>query len=341
MPNDDHFALVIGIDDYDNFDGLSGAVNDAQHFLTWLTSSSGGDVPAGNITTLLTDGVGPDPSFDTVVDEVARYIEDFEAGAGASLGSRLYIYLAGHGINVGDLGDCGLVVRNASLVTSDRNLPGKLLARKFMASGAFDEVVLFMDCCREVIPSNPSGQMQLLGRLPTVPGGNGTVVEGLATKWDRLSREKELPNPNGNGSSIQGLFTHAVLDGLERAVDDTGAVTAERLRDYVREYTLRLGADDQAAEIEFDPSDIVICSPIQPETTVYVTVTPPGTPFDIRDGDFELVPSARAPTPSGAVAVSLVPAKYIFCVPAGNEMGAYTATVSRSVLGREDDVAIE
>lgn len=340
MPNDDHHALVVGIEAYANFDGLFGPVNDARHFIEWLEDPAGGDVPSANITTILTDGAPTDPSFDAVVDGVARYIEDFESGNGAPLGRRLYIYLAGHGINVGDLGDCGLMVANASFVTSHRNLPGKLLARKFRSSCMFDEVILLMDCCREVIPNNPSGQLQVLQRLQTV-GGGGTVVEGLATKWDRLAREKELPNPDGVGSSIQGLFTHAVIDGLRRAVDDSGAVTAERLRDYVREYTLRLGAEDQTTEITVDPDDVVICRPPDPRTTVYVTVNRPDTDFDVRTGDYQLVqPLDKTPTPSGAVAVRLVPAKYVFGIPAGRPIDGYDAVVTWKVLGREDDVAI-
>lgn len=339
MANADHFALVVGIDDYHNFNPLQGAVNDANHFIAWLTSPAGGGVPHINITKLVSDGTTKAPEFDTVVDHIARYIEDFVT-TGHPVGKRLYIYLAGHGINVGDVGDCGLVVSNASLVTSYRNLPGKLLARKFMSSGAFEEVILLMDCCREVIANNPTGQLAVLNALN--PGtGPGTVVEGLATKWDRPAREKELPNPLGPGTSIQGLFTHAVIDGLQRAVDATGVVTAQRLREYVNEYTTRLGAENQSVDIDFDPTDIEICSPASPTTTVYVQLSPPNTDFDVRDGSFDLVaPTTKTARGIGTFTVELMPARYLFCAPAGASLDGYTHKVLKTVIGREDDVVV-
>ncbi len=341
MPNDDHFALVIGIDAYECFSGLEGAVNDAKNFIAWLADPRGGDVPAENVRSLFTDGTTQDPRFDVVLDEVARFVGEYEEANGARIGTRLYIYLAGHGINVGDLGDCGLVVTNASLVMNDRNLPGKLLARKLMSAGAFDEVVLLMDCCREVIAKNPSGQLPVLNRLQTVPA-SGTVVEGLATKWNRFSREKTLPDLGGNGSSVQGIFTHAVLDGLRRAVDENGNVTAEQLRGYVREYADRLGAADQTAEILADPRDIVICTPTDPTTTVYVTTNPPGTGFDVRDGSLNVMSNlTRAPGDAGFVSVPLEPGTYTFCTPAGRSFDEYDARVTRKVMGREDEVVLE
>ena len=79
MPNRDHYALVVGIDRYRSFSPLEGAVNDANHFISWLASPTGGDVPEGNITKLLSDGATFEPSFDVIVDEVASYIEQFES----------------------------------------------------------------------------------------------------------------------------------------------------------------------------------------------------------------------------------------------------------------------
>jgi hypothetical protein len=340
MPNNDHYALVVGIDQYKNFTALQGAVNDANHFISWLTSPAGGDVPIANITKLLSDGPTSEPSFDLIVDEIAAYIEQFEMNGHVPLGQRLYVYLAGHGINVGDVGDCGLVVANASTFTTHRNLPGKLLARKLMSSGIFTEVILFMDCCREVISNNPSGQLSVLDTLQSVPGP-GTVVEGLATKWARPAREKELPNPVGTGTSIQGLFTHAVIDGLQRAVDDNGAVTAQRLREYVAEYTTRLGATDQSVDIDFDPEDIEICSPADPTTTVYVSMNIPNTDFDVRDGSFDLIaPHSKTATGTDSYEVNLVPARYLFCAPAGATFETYTHKVPKTVIGREDAVVI-
>jgi hypothetical protein len=340
MPNVDHYALVVGIDQYQNFSPLRGAVNDANHFVSWLASPEGGNLPPANITTVLSNGVAPEPSHDLIIDEIAFFIDRFAATPPGPLGDRLYIYLAGHGINVGQVGDCGLVVANASLTTSYRNIPGKLLARSLMSSGVFTEVVLFMDCCREVIANNPSGQLAVLNAL--VPGaGSGTVVEGLATKWARPAREKELPNPDGLGTSVQGLFTHAVVDGLQRAVDESGVVTAQRLREYVGEYTYRLGAEDQSVDIDFDPFDIDICVPANPLTTVYVSVSAPNVDFDVRDGMFDLVaPTSNTETSPGTFKVELVPARYLFCTPAGASFDDYTLKVPKTVIGKEDNVVV-
>ena len=56
----DHYALVVGIDDYPQFRSLQGAKEDARQFAAWLRDTdTGGGLPEQNVKLLLSE---PDPA---------------------------------------------------------------------------------------------------------------------------------------------------------------------------------------------------------------------------------------------------------------------------------------
>jgi hypothetical protein len=339
MANDDHRALVVGIEEYERFQPLSGPVNDAEHFYGWLTSPTGGDVPPANVVKVVSAGHAGEPYRDQVEDRIADFVAEFDANQGR-IGRRLYIFLAGHGIDVGQLEDCGLVMANADVRTSDRCIPGRRVATAFKQSNAFDEVVLFMDCCREVTIQNPTGDLPILAGLPRDPQSPASLLHGLATQWTRTAGERLLPNPESPGASVQGIFTYALLDGLRRAGDTNGNVTGERLKGYVREYMSRLAGPGQDPDIDFAPNDIVICAPGEGSTRVHVRLPAGHVDFDVRDGDllFQRVPVAAAEA-DGTWTFPLRPGRYLFGTPAGREAGGYSAMRDATVVGEEFTVA--
>ncbi len=338
MANDRDFAIVVGINDYDHFSPLEGPVNDAGHFYAWLVSPKGGDVPAGNIVKLVSGARRSEPRRDQIEDAILPHIQKAVAGGGP-VGRRLYLFFAGHGMDVGDLEDCGLAMADANLIATDRSIPGRRLALAFKHSQAFEEVVLFMDCCREVELTNPAvGELAILNVLTPRPDSQSLLLHGLATKWRRRSGERELPNPEpDDGRSVQGIFTYALLDGLRRAADPAGQVTGDQLRNYVAQLMVRLGVVGQKPTIDFEPADIVLCTPGPGATSVQVGLPEGFTDFDVRDGGdrYVLVNAPRRECAAQTWSLSLRPSLYYVGAPAGREIGQYDVFTEASVVGSE------
>src|SRR6185436_3062104 len=108
---------------------------------------------------------------------------------------------------------------------------GRIYAAYFMKAGIFDEVALFMDCCRDVVPTLVPRLLTYadLTSIAQQPIDRGYYV--FATEWSRNSREKEIDG------QVRGVFTAALLAGLRgKAADAAGAVTTTSLSEYLREH---------------------------------------------------------------------------------------------------------
>jgi Caspase domain len=341
LPNHYDFALVVGIDDYTSFTPLHGSVNDAQHFHDWLTSPSGADVPEENISLHLSSGQAGEPRRDQVENKILPFIEKY-LNDGDPIGRRIYLFFAGHGIDMGSLEDCGLVMADASPVASDRAIPGRRLATAFKHSHAFSEVILFMDCCREVqIPNPPTGELPILTALPKVEHSTSRMLHGLATQWQQVAGERLLPNPEFSaeqGESVQGIFTYALLDGLKRAAGTDGHITGGQLRNYVGQYMTALGDGGQKPVIDFAPEDIVICSPGPGTTRLCITLNAPHQDFDVRDPDAYYAPVATPKTQVAGTTTWTLPVRpglYLLGAPAGRQPDHYDVQKKITVVGRE------
>src|ERR1044072_2744580 len=169
MPmNKSDYAVVIGIKAYPAFDGdgpLEGPENDAEAFHNWVKSQAGGNLPPENVELIISSQYTP-PA--TLPDDATPMIHDaqraFESlqeraeanaakGKGLRAGRRLYIYMAGHGFAPRD-DQTALLMANAtrSRVGPVYHILGQYTAHWFFKSKYFEEVILFMDCCREVYP---------------------------------------------------------------------------------------------------------------------------------------------------------------------------------------------
>ncbi|MEM7013629.1 MAG: caspase family protein, partial [Verrucomicrobiota bacterium] len=96
MPtNADHFALVVGIDDYPKFKSLAGAKQDAKDFAKWLADDEmGGGVPNDNLKLILSKKNPTRPihdDIDAALDEIFEATDNIRA-------ERLYFFFAGHGL---------------------------------------------------------------------------------------------------------------------------------------------------------------------------------------------------------------------------------------------------
>lgn len=250
MAADDR-AVVVGINRYPALGDLEGPENDARAFVDWLVSPQGGDVPEQNVNLILSsqyespsDAKQAEPTVMAVDQAFDSLVELAENG---KAGRRLYVFMAGHGF-APDLRTAALLMANAAKGRTGYHVPGLPYADWFVQSAAFDEVVLFMDCCRERYPRAPlrNPPYDLLSA-----GTPARYFYGLATEWSRAARERP------SGDTVRGLFSEALVGGLwGKARDEQGAVTGASLKKYVYN-TVRTGGQpgQPLQEPEFLPTE--------------------------------------------------------------------------------------
>lgn len=217
-----NYAVVIGIDHYKTRP-LSGAVNDALAFGEWLrekamvtvaenlkilTSSEGNDIAMGHEVDLAIDSV--------IQDATKNYKEK----------NRLYFYFSGHGL--------GITYDNTAFCLREwpgwfhHCLSGADYKAWFTNKAVFDEILIFLDCCREndvfAQPKSPAPDW----RNPT-----GTKTPNLlicnSTIYKKLSYEIEGPDAK------RGAFTSFLIEALNGDADPngTGTITTLDLKNHV------------------------------------------------------------------------------------------------------------
>lgn len=255
-PND--HAIVVGINGYQaGIPVLKGCVNDADLFHRWLVDGDGGGLDPANVS-LIRAPAPPSgkPERAQIEDIILGYYAHLTS-TGRRKGRRLYLYFAGHGVMPQSPNDedCGLVMGNA-LMLSLRSLLGRTTAKRVLKAALFDEVVLFMDCCRQMTANVMAhcelpdiGDVSIAARIP--------FIFGLAAPWAMTAAELELPHPLDptQGSLWQGVFTHALLRGLRTAVDQNGEVTSVSLKQFVRSAVQELLPDDDNVRPQIDLSE--------------------------------------------------------------------------------------
>jgi|EndMetStandDraft_5_1072996.scaffolds.fasta_scaffold65051_2 Caspase domain len=351
-PND--HAIIVGINRYRTGVAapLNGAVNDAKLFREWAIRPDGGGLNPDNVTLILSPDNGPFvPSRDEIETEIRQFYErGFETGQ--PVGRRLYLFMAGHGIAPPDGNDCSLITAN-SFASPYWVVQGGLTADRIRKQPFFEEVVLFMACCRDV-----NGSAPFLSGLPEAgqPLQNSKYLHGMAVKWAKRAIEKELPNPFDRAQLLwQSVFSHALIKGLMSAIDDNGEVTSLSLKNFVRKQVQALLPPDDNR-----PPDFALDDTIPPivfrEAARTAAASSPGaqesarhaasglTPVEINAGaatDIEVLDGASLnkldppmeKTATGTVKVYLKPGLYVFRAP-GQQL------VPVRVLGEATSVTI-
>src|SRR5437764_14914588 len=262
------YAVVVGIAHYPSFHAdLGGPVNDAEHFKEWLVTAEdqgGAGVPEEHVHKIVVPA--PDPNHPQAADDQVRLavaedilatFEDLREKVqilhreGGSE-ERLYIFLAGHGFSV-DTEQLG--IEEPVLLMSNaeqgfwRHFAGHYCAEWFVKSGLFQEVVLFMDCCRnEPLINFP---LSLPSWGTSTDQTRAKKFYGFATKWAQKSREQIIHG------MIQGVFTWSLLKALRGDVtDNEGRVTEKELKGSIYNSVRKLLANSQApGGVEFqDPN---------------------------------------------------------------------------------------
>jgi hypothetical protein len=251
--------VVIGVRRYPDADdptgwitNLKGPDNDADAVAAWLRKSDGGGLPHGNVGVVRSadfpepfpgkQQVGPQQkAIQDALNNVAKLPST--AFEGQYTGRRLYIYVSGHGY---------AQQRNeAALVTAEaeRDFPFNVEVRSwldwFWKAARFKECVLWADCCAT---RAPIAVFTRCGRTPiTAPNASDVrVFSAFAAKFDRRAVERQM-NEDGQW---HGVFTWALLKGLDGAAAVNGAITSDSLRNYLTENMKTFMRDNQLADTQ-------------------------------------------------------------------------------------------
>ena len=234
VKNPSDHAIVVGIQHYlPGIPTLRGAINDCQLFCQWLVDPDGGGLDPRNITFYASIDPTDECPFGNQVANLILSLQQRAWENGTPVGRRIYLFFSGHGVappNHSD--DCGLVMANA-LPAAIRAFIGGKVATDLRRSGWFEEVVLVMDCCREV-----AGNVIDESVLPPFvdpTAGEKPFLHILAAGWGSTTAERELPHPlnPGQGDLHHGVLTHAFLRALKLARDADGNVSAESIKRFV------------------------------------------------------------------------------------------------------------
>ncbi|TMQ15613.1 MAG: caspase family protein [Deltaproteobacteria bacterium] len=218
---DQDFGLVIGIDDYPYFRPLRGAAADATRFHSWLCAADGGGVPSHHARLILSDPRRHAPSQVQIDESLVELLQAAEALGG---GRRLYVYFSGHGGISLEESDHDIALL---LARWSRDLPGLALSterysRSLSATGLFDEVVMFIDCCRDSVMS-VTGVAPTFRVVPKTPRRSTRMFRAFAAEAGRPAFE--FPNAD----AWQGLFTRCLLSILEHS----SGLGADALKDFL------------------------------------------------------------------------------------------------------------
>jgi len=243
------WALVVGITQYPGISTLGGPERDARDFFKWVTSpqpEGGGVDPhekTGRAKLIITSTCIPSPPYQSfleakptmegitgVFEKMYALSEQNNAnGKGRQIGRRLYLYFAGHGLEPKD--EVALLMANAKEGIWNNHVSGTGWADWLYKAGFFEEILLFMDCCRDYFPSVTPNPV-----FPELLAGNNIVKKrfyAFATAWGKKSWEREMEDDK----QVHGVFTTTLMKGLRGAACDrfTGDITATSLRGYLKD----------------------------------------------------------------------------------------------------------
>ncbi|WP_410676997.1 caspase family protein [Amycolatopsis sp. cmx-4-68] len=271
--NELHFGVIVGIDHYPALGDLSTARSDAIRFRDWLADPHYGNLPTQNIITVdasqsetsLMDVLPTQRQVNSAMLAVQHEMElavDGDAGRWGQ--TRLYVFVAGHGI-VPNGGGGALVMADATPELLGYHVDLCKYLDWYRINAVFREVVVFADCCRVVLDNITAGAppfptQKSERRISTILG-YASMPGGVAL---------------GDVSASRGVFTSALVQALSGdAADDNGEITYESLEDCVQDYLVAETAvvGSQLQRADFDATG---------RTCVVARVVPVRQPRDIR-----------------------------------------------------------
>jgi len=352
MPQTRDRAIIVGVQTYPGVSDLNGPENDAKDFQDWVVSPHGGDVPLSNVRLILTSDY---PPF-TTLKQARPITSDVEAAFDElyelvwpnrmtyNPGRRLYIYMAGHGIEPPP-DQTALLMANAADRRFGYHILGKAYADWFFRSVSFEEVLLFMDCCRDRYPSTHLNNLKWDDTFDDRAVDKVKYLYGFGATWSKRTRERTI------GGKNQGVFTAALMEGLRGAASrPDNLITAASLRDYLNESMKNFLAPEDQNNSEVPQQPVFTLNPSTGEGFVIASVPAKtykvavglaadtlGREVEVRNGiKFEVVGKKIADTvaweldlPRGTYLAQIMSLgrQKTFTVPSGKEDGRVDFTL--------------
>jgi len=293
-----NYAILVAITDYPGLRNLEGPENDVGDFQQWLVATDGGNLKPDNVKIIkssdfpkVTDPGQANPTEVAFKEALKKLLFNEDGSFKGHAGERLYLFFAGHGFAGRRLSEAALYTANATR-NDCVHIASKRYVERIASSRAFDEVVLLMDCCRDVDLSDSIQEPVL--KLPDRAqiDGAASVFEAYAAGRGQQARERSITP----GGPSRGLFTYAFVDALRNARgDDEGNVTGTLVKGHILDNWPKLftgtvpywpdiyppgGADIVFVKGRVPPAVKVsfIINPPQPQAgTMIVIQNPPGT----------------------------------------------------------------
>ncbi len=239
----DDWAIAVGVKSYFDPDlgGLEGPENDANEFYKWVVSNDGGAVPPGQAQLILssmyhppfqsaTDAMPTAEAVKVAFDHLRSIADENQKKEnGRVVGRRLYLFFSGHGFAPSHRDDLTAMLTAEARVKQEK-LPHILcsyMADFFWRARFFEEILLFVDCCRSIMEC-----AQLYMPYEEERGRDYESVRrfyGYGARVAKESREWKMPD-----GQVHGVFTRTLIDALNGAgydPKDPTKITAESLRD--------------------------------------------------------------------------------------------------------------
>ncbi|MHB1312517.1 MAG: caspase family protein [Gemmatimonadaceae bacterium] len=233
----DNHAIVVGLTRYPGMTDLEGPENDARWFYDWLIANK--QVTKKNAQLIVTSrfpakkSTTPRQALPGTAEIDCAFERLLEIGGDQGrVGERLYLFFSGHGF-CQTLDDAALLMSNSDIKhgVTGHHVNAVTYANFFAMSAYFDEVVLFMDCCRDDYWRAPSRALPWQS-IREVDGADVKRFYALATKWNQKAREAMSEN-----GKVHGHFTRALQAALEgAAVDGQGQLTTKGVMDVAINY---------------------------------------------------------------------------------------------------------
>jgi len=284
MARADHYAILLAINYYPGLRDLCGPENDIGAFEEWLAQPDGGDLPPANIRVIksstfakVVDPGDANPTETEFKRALNTLVKDETRSWRTRAGERLYVYMAGHGFTAGaaitDPALFSAVAQNGDTA----HIAGYRYAAKLATAGFFDEIVLVMDCCQDVLKAS-----LVLEPTWSPPDRNKAAYVKLLQAYGAPRGQAAYERDDEKGKK-RGLFSRVLIQALKTALpDDQGFVTGQTLKNQF----LQLWGDQYRRETGYDPPilppagvDIRLCrrgpNAAQALPPVLFTVRPP------------------------------------------------------------------
>lgn len=264
-----------------------------------------GDLPQWQHEVL--GGAAPDQTRPPVAREIIYTIEragreGYEAAIGGPPAPmRALVFLAGHGLRALPFGG---LTEETCFVAADFRPNGSNLApglvpseslRRSLLNHRFDEVVMFLDCCRV-----QTSQLKMKAASLADQDGDKALPWSLA-----LAAQIDEPAYETTTTPIRGAFSATLMTGLRTCREGPAhELTAARMRDFVRQNISTHTDRGQMPNVTFQPDDVgptIVTGAVAPPAPAPAAMPaqpllipgpvamladlPPGTQLELKDND--------------------------------------------------------